>query len=80
MAKKSAARSLISIFFLTLTTIVFLFPVFIMVTRACMTGADATNIPALLVPSVFSWEGFARAFQSDIDLLLGLRNTMILVV
>ena len=62
-----------------LPTIIFIFPVFILITRSFFTTAEITSTDAGLFPKEFNLIGTYRDVFSNAGFLSGLKNTLLIV-
>ena len=63
-----------------LPTIIFIFPVFILITRSFFTTSEITSTDAGLFPKEFNLIGTYRDVFSNTGFLSGLKNTLIIVL
>ena len=61
-------------------TLIFIFPVFILITRSCFTTSEITSTDAGLFPKEFNLIGTYKDVFSNTGFLSGLKNTLLIVL
>lgn len=75
---KKTIKSVISYFFLSLVTLLVLFPFFVLLSRSVMTDGEVSSLPVKIFPTKISFNAYLTAL--DASLLKYTGNTLIVVV
>lgn len=76
--KNKVWKTILKYFLYTLPLVIFVFPLFVLITRSFFTTSEITSLGAGLFPKIFSVDSYKQVFQ-DRNFFIGLKNTLIIV-
>lgn len=76
---KTIAKTILKYLAYIVPTIIFIFPIFILITRSFFTTQEITQVGAGLFPKEFNLVGTYKEVFSNTDFLSGIKNTLIVV-